>query len=1094
MPRNTLPRCDGCRRAIRGRQIITCSTCSKKFHKNCLAQNTQNQVNNNFHQLYRLKICSNCMSTLNTPHFSASSLNNRFHLNVECAPTEDDSFEGIYCFENSRDCYFDTQDFEPLFEREQSSNIFFSLFLNIHGLNVMKHFVGLVALIESLPKKPHLIAINETCLKENEEGPFNNIDGYKFISNSRSVNIHGGVALYIQDNIKFTIRHDLKIMDEKIYESLFVDLKFNRRPVTVGTIYRVPDDRIANNNKFLHHLNNALRILHSKQTRCFLMGDMNFDLLDLDSQAEDLFKDEMFAYSFYPIINHPTRITDTSGTCIDHVWTNITDRPITSGIITDKIADHLPVFQLSDLGEISKKDHNHASLNPRDLIKLEEALSKIDINEAISNSGIDESLEVITTHIFQAIYSIKKSKKPNTKRDKWYDKALHKLKIKANRLHKKFLADRSDTNKRAYNQANNHFFFELYKKRDLFYKNLFIKYKNNMKSTWQVINKLLGKTKRSTGIALQCNNEIITEPIEVANRFNTYFSSIADDIRKEIPTETKNFKEYLQYRRTPPNSLYFHPTGVYEVRSTIRKLKPKASTGIDGISTTVLKSLPNNFIEAITNLFNQSMEQGFFPSKFKTAKVVPIYKRKGSRKNPENYRPISLLCSISKVLEKLIYKRVSKYLEKMNFFPNTQFGFRKKLSTSQAISLLVNLITKSMNQKKKTLGLFLDFSKAFDCIDHKILLHKLNKCGVRGQANKWFESYLSNRSQLVQVDGIISSNVCTLKHGTPQGSILGPLLFLIYISDLPACLNHSFPLFYADDTNLIMSATLCDELTTRGNEELKNIYDWVNSNKLTLNTDKTKAVIFRMINTYIPHNLPKLFLGDIEIKYEDSTKFLGVTFTKHLSWKSHMIAVKKKLRESIGACRKIKSQLSVSAMLSLYHSLVESHVRYGIMSWCHGNITMKNSIQRSCYNFLKMIFSTNNPDIIIQHMLNHKLLSVDQMLFFEVGLTMFKIHVKSFPECFNQFFSETTHIMSTRSNRFFNIDNPRIQLTKQSLNYKGNLVWQKIPNSVKYVRGIIPVQLVSFSLFKKNLREFILAEGPTAINFYLSEILYSDGE
>ena len=127
-------------------------------------------------------------------------------------------------------------------------------------------------------------------------------------------------------------------------------------------------------------------------------------------------------------------------------------------------------------------------------------------------------------------------------------------------------------------------------------------------------------------------------------------------------------------------------------------------------------------------------------------------------------------------------------------------------------------------------------------------------------------------------------------------------------------------------------------------------------------------------------------------------------------------------------------------------------------------------------------------------MLNHKLLSVDQMLFFEVGLTMFKIHVKFFPECFNQFFSETTHIMSTRSNRFFNIDNPRIQLTKQSLNYKGNLVWQKIPNSVKYVRGIIPVQLVSFSLFKKNLREFILAEGPTAINFYLSEILYSDGE
>ena len=399
-----------------------------------------------------------------------------------------------------------------------------------------------------------------------------------------------------------------------------------------------------------------------------------------------------------------------------------------------------------------------------------------------------------------------------------------------------------------------------------------------------------------------------------------------------------------------------------------------------------------------------------------------------------------------------------------------------------------------MNKKKKTLGIFLDFSKAFDLIDHKILLHKLDKSGIRGQALKWFESYISNRTQQVQVDGIVSSNICSLKHGTPQGSILGPLLFLIYVSDLPTCLNHSAPLFYADDTNLIISATICDDLISKGNEELKNIYDWVNSNKLSVNTDKTKAVIFRTINTYIPTNLPKLYYGDIEIDYEDDTKFLGVIFTKHLSWKTHMIAVKKKLRESIGACRKIRSQLGESPMLSLYHSLVESHVRYGIMSWCHGNTTIKNSIQRSCDNFLKMIFSTNNSCVIRQHMIEHKLLTVDQMLFYEIGLTMHKLHTKTFPDCFSEFFTENSHAMITRSNRFFNIEKPRIQLTKQSLNYKGNLVWQNIPNSVKYIRGTSPPELVSINLFKANLKEFLLAEGPMAINFYLSEILYSNSE
>ena len=163
----------------------------------------------------------------------------------------------------------------------------------------------------------------------------------------------------------------------------------------------------------------------------------------------------------------------------------------------------------------------------------------------------------------------------------------------------------------------------------------------------------------------------------------------------------KNFKEYLP-RRGPSHSFRFHPTGIYEVLAILKKLKSKASSGIDGISSKVLKVLPNNFIEALTHIFNLSMEQGCFPTKFKSAKIIPIYKKKGSRKDKVNYRPISLLCSMSKVLEKLVHKRVSKYLEKMNFFPDTQFGFRRKLPTSHAIFLLVNTITKSMSNKKKT--------------------------------------------------------------------------------------------------------------------------------------------------------------------------------------------------------------------------------------------------------------------------------------------------------------------------------------------------------------------------------------------------------
>ena len=207
-----------------------------------------------------------------------------------------------------------------------------------------------------------------------------------------------------------------------------------------------------------------------------------------------------------------------------------------------------------------------------------------------------------------------------------------------------------------------------------------------------------------------------------------------------------------------------------------------------------------------------------------------------------------------------------------------------------------------------------------------------------------------------------------------------------------------------------------------------------------------------------------------------------------------MSFIKQKTRRNLGVCRKIKKQLGESAMLSLYHSMIESHIRNGITSWCHGNVVRKNAIQRCCDSFLKMTFSTNNPEILRNKMIEKKILTIDQILFMEIGVTMHSVHSKSFPACFNDFFTETSHSMRTRSNRFFNVDRPRIQLTKQSLNHKGNMVWSKIPNSVKYTRNSDPPELQSNSVFKNSLKEFLLSEGPAAISFYLSQILYSNSD
>ena len=226
-----------------------------------------------------------------------------------------------------------------------------------------------------------------------------------------------------------------------------------------------------------------------------------------------------------------------------------------------------------------------------------------------------------------------------------------------------------------------------------------------MKATWNAINKLLGKNKKSGCKSLVINNEIVTDPTAIANSFNTYFTNVAEDIRNKLPQPTKKFQEFLP-RTGPQSSFFFTPTDPNETERIIKKLKSKTSTGTDNKPTIVLKHLPENFLCALSYVFNRSMTEGIFPKKFKHAKVIPIYKRKGRRTNEENYRPVSLLNNLSKVLEKLIYKRLISFLNENNFFCDKQFGFRKGLSTANAISLLVNRIIKNMNKNEKLLVYF----------------------------------------------------------------------------------------------------------------------------------------------------------------------------------------------------------------------------------------------------------------------------------------------------------------------------------------------------------------------------------------------------
>ena len=262
-----------------------------------------------------------------------------------------------------------------------------------------------------------------------------------------------------------------------------------------------------------------------------------------------------------------------------------------------------------------------------------------------------------------------------------------------------------------------------------------------------------------------------------------------------------------------------------EVKRVITELKSKHSCGLDGISTRILKLCPDNIALILAHIFNLSLSEGVFLKAFKQAKVIPVFK-KGSTYDVNNYRPISLLPVMSKVLEKLVYTRLVSFLNRKGFFHEMQFGFRPNHSTSHATTLLIENITEAFEAKQAMVGVFLDLSKAFDSIDHDILQSKLFHYGIRGIPYDWFKSNSTNRQQQVMCQNVLS-NVKYINIGVPQGSILGPLLFLIYVNDFPQCITKGKTIMFADDTNLFFTEKCHNSVFKEANQELKLVDNWL---------------------------------------------------------------------------------------------------------------------------------------------------------------------------------------------------------------------------------------------------------------------------
>ena len=810
--------------------------------------------------------------------------------------------------------------------------------LNIQSLN--SKYLKLIEFITICSFQFDVIVLSE--IWSSNIGYLQNIlAGYSFFYKTPISSKAGGVGIFVRHELQPKLKSNISDIENHntFFEHIWVEITLKSKKYCIAGFYRHPNTPVI---AFTDALS---KILHkmAKNKTIFVLGDINIDVCKYDRDPNTkLYVDLMCSYNLMPYSFLPTRITNTSATIIDHIFSNcqlLSPVSVKSGLVTCDIADHLGNFILisTDLQDDLMSRPLIRIFSSKNIAAFSNEIASIDWSSIYSSSScVNYAFELFTAQyssIFTKHFPLVRQSRKNFKHKTWITKALQNSIHYKNSLYKQWLTSKSLQDELLYKSYKKELKLLLAASRSAHYKKLLDGSINSSKGVWKCLNSLsLKNRKSSNGDLLNKvvhNNVCHLDSISIANTFNDYFIGISQELQKSLPAASISFKNFLG--APTMNSFFCTSTTPSEIINMINNIKNSGSAGPDNVPSSIIKHSKYAIADIFAYLCNLSFETGIFPDCLKIAKVIPLFKN-GDKKFVTNYRPISLLNVFGKILEKLMCTRLDSYLTKYKLLYDFQFGFRRGHSCTLALIDVINTIQRELGNKNHVMGLFMDLSKAFDMVNHDILLSKLSHYGLRGHSLNWFSSYLSNRSQFTIINNVISSTK-SIVSGVPQGSVLGPVLFLIYINDL--CMSvqeHKLSLF-ADDANVFLFHHDPCMLFKIANKACSSLSVWFAANKLCVNLTKTSYMLFRPVKKledYISCHDPPVLLNKIKIPRVKSCKYLGLFLDENLNWSNHIQYLTTKVTQVTGIMYKFRDLLTLSLKKNIYYSLVYSSVIYGL--------------------------------------------------------------------------------------------------------------------------------------------------------------------